>query len=454
MKATTPPRSTSLNLFHESASRMKNKISPIGTALLLVATLAGTARAEDAETSVEKCSKKFGSIAVAEPQTGWGHLQHYGLGSPAALLRLMIQQSGCFDVVERGVAMQNLQQERALGQSGELRQESNIGKGQMQAADFVLTPNVQVGASDTGGIGGLLAGRLGVFGAIAGGVKFKEASTSILVADVRSSIQVAAAEGKATKTDFGIGGFAWAGGLIGGGGYTKTPEGKMIAASLLDNYNKVVLAIRDQDKLIKTSSAASDANAAASTRAEAPQQAGQMLQPKIANVKLYAEPSRSSKVVATLQRGEELVATGETMNGFAKVDAANFSGWVQRTLVMAGAGATSLAPPSVAPVLQPISAPMGIYGNFGGSFGGSEQGSFQISVTGDHKVNGSGASRQTGQFGVQGDVDPRGGFAMAATGSAGTAVFTGRIDAATGAVLGTWRYANRSGGGTFTGQRQ
>lgn len=310
----------------------------IAAALALAAVLAGPARAQEASSSVEKCGKNFGTIAVVEPQIGWGHLRHYGLGSPSALLRLMIQQSGCFDVVERGVAMQNLQQERALGQSGALRQESNVGKGQMQAADFVLTPNVQVSASDTGGIGGILAGRLGVLGAIAGGLKFKEASTSILVADVRSSIQVAAAEGKATKTDFGIGGWAYGGGFAAGGGYTKTPEGKMIAASLLDNYNKVVLSIRDQDKLIKTSSASSDVNAAGSTRAEAPQEAGQMLQIKIANVKLYAEPSRTSKIVATLQKSDELVATGESRNGFAKVDAADFSGWVQRTLVMPSYG--------------------------------------------------------------------------------------------------------------------
>jgi curli biogenesis system outer membrane secretion channel CsgG len=274
------------------------------------------------------------AIAVAEPQGGWNYLSHYGLGSPAALLRIMIQQSGCFDVVERGYAMQNLQQERALGQSGELRQESNVGKGQMQAADFVLTPNVLVGASNTGGVGGLLGGRLGIIGVIAGGLKFKEASTSLLVADVRSSLQVAAAEGKATKTDFSFGGVAWAGGLVGAGGYTNTPEGKMIAASLLDNYNQIVVSIRDKTNLIKTSSASGDRNAAASTRADAPQQAGQMLMPKIANVKLYSEPSRSSKIVATLQRSEELVATGESREGFSKVEAANYSGWVQRTLVM------------------------------------------------------------------------------------------------------------------------
>ncbi|HEY8878171.1 MAG TPA: CsgG/HfaB family protein [Roseateles sp.] len=292
------------------------------------------ARADDAGSTVEKCSKKLGVLAVAEPQSGWNHLSHYGLGSPASLLRMMVQQSGCFDVVERGVAMQNLQQERNLAAAGEMRQESNVGKGQMQAADFVMTPNVQVGANTAGGLGGFLGGKLGIVGAIAGGLKFKDASTSLLLADVRSSIQVAAAEGKASKTDFSIGGWGFGGGAVGGlGGYTSTAEGKLIAASFLDNYNKIVLQIRDQGSLIRTGSAAGDANAGASTQAGAPVNAGQMMVPKISNVKAYATPSREGKVVATLNRSDELVATGEVKDGFVKVDAANFSGWVQRTLV-------------------------------------------------------------------------------------------------------------------------
>ncbi len=302
---------------------------------LLTLGLAASLAAHAEETStVEKCNKKLGVLAVAEPQGGWNYLSQYGLGSPAALLRMLVQQSGCFDVVERGQAMQNIQQERALAAAGEMRQESNIGKGQMQAADFVMTPNVQIGASNTGGLGGFLGGKLGIVGAIAGGLKFKEASTSLLLADVRSSIQVAGAEGKATKTDFSLGGIGFGGGAVGGlGGYTSTPEGKLIAASFLDNYNKIVLAVRDQDSLIRTGSAAGDTNAAASTKAEAPIPAGQMLAPKISNVKAYAGPSRDSKVVATLNRSDELVATGEVKDGFVKVDAANFSGWVQRTLV-------------------------------------------------------------------------------------------------------------------------
>lgn len=302
---------------------------------LMLAGLTTGAQAQDG-SNVEKCSKKLGVIAVAEPQHGWNHISQYGLGSPASLLRMMIQQSGCFDVVERGQAMQNLQQERSLAAAGEMRQESNIGQGQMQAADFVMTPNVQVGANTSGGLGGLLGGRLGIIGAIAGGLKFKDASTSLLIADVRSSIQVAAAEGKASKTDFSIGGWGFGGGAVGAmGGYTSTAEGKLIAASFLDNYNKIVLTIRDQASLVRSGSAAGDANAGASTQAGAPIPAGQMLAPKISNVKAYAEPSRDSKVVATLNRSDELVATGEVKDGFVKVDAANFSGWVQRTLVSA-----------------------------------------------------------------------------------------------------------------------
>ena len=303
----------------------------------LAAAAPGAARADTA-SDVEKCPRKLGVIAVAEPREGWSHLAHYGLGSPSQLLRMMIMQSGCFDVVERGEGMRNIEQERALASRGQLRAESNVGQGQMQAADFVMTPAVQVSSNDSGGVSGAVGGLLGRYapglGAVAGGVKFKEASTSILISDVRSSIQVAAAEGKATKTDFSASSWGWAGGAVGSlGGYTNTPEGKIIAASLVDNYNRIVVSIRDNTSLIRAGSAAGDANAAASTRAEAPQQPGQLLVAKIANVKVYQAPDRGAKVVATLTRNDELVASGEVKNGFVQVDAANFSGWVQRTLV-------------------------------------------------------------------------------------------------------------------------
>ena len=297
---------------------------------------AGNAAAEPTP-QIEKCSHKLGVLAVAEPQGGWGYLHSYQLGSPAQLIRMMVQDSGCFDVVERGVAMQNLREERALADSGDLRGESNVGKGQMQAADFVMTPAVQIAANNTGGVGGsLIGGALSRFGlgGVTGGLKFKEASTSLIIADVRSSIQVAAAEGKATKTDFDIGGWGWTGAAFGAaGGYTNTPEGKVIAASLLDNWNNIVRTIRDNTSLVKTHSESGDANAAASARAGVPRKAGDVLLAKINNVRVYSGPSKDSKVVATLSRTDELIASGEQKNGFVQVDASNFSGWVQNTLV-------------------------------------------------------------------------------------------------------------------------
>ena len=208
----------------------------------LAALLSNSAHAQDAASNVEKCAQSFGTLAVSEPQIGWGHLSRYGLGSPSTLLRMLVQQSSCFDVVERGVAMQNLRQERALAQSGDLRQESNLGQGQMQAADFVMTPVVQIAATETGGVTGAvgsLFGRLGPLAALAGGLKFKVAETSLLIADMRSGLQVAAAEGKAGKTEFSLGGLGIGGGALAAlGGYTRSPEGRVVAASLLDNDNK------------------------------------------------------------------------------------------------------------------------------------------------------------------------------------------------------------------------
>lgn len=307
-------------------------------AALPLMLVAGAALA--ATPDIEKCGRKLGVLAVVEPDGGWGYLSSYQLGSPAQLLRAMVQSSGCFDVVERGVAMRNIQQERALAEGGELRGESNIGKGQMQAADFVMTPAIQIAANNTGGVGGALAGgllnRFGL-GGVTGGLKFKEASTSLIIADVRSSIQVATAEGKATKTDFDIGGWGWTGAAFGAAnGYTNTPEGKVIAASLLDNWNHIVVAIRDNTSLVRTSSDAGDTNAAASTRAGAPQKAGEILMARIANVKVYAGPSKDSKVLGTLSRTDELIASGEQKNGFVQVDSSNFSGWVQKIMVSSG----------------------------------------------------------------------------------------------------------------------
>ena len=225
--------------------------------------------------TIEKCDRNLGTLAVSEPQSHMlASLGQYKLGSPGTMLRMIAQESGCFTVVERGVGMQNIQQERALASGGMLQQDANMGGGQLQAADFVLTPSLQFSDS-TGGVGGAvggflgrMGGALGALGGLVGGLKFKEAETTLLLADVRSGIQVASAEGQASKMDFSLGGWGWGGfGWASAGGYSKTPEGKLLAASLLDNFNRIVQQVRNKPSLVQANSAASRANAQVSTRA-------------------------------------------------------------------------------------------------------------------------------------------------------------------------------------------
>jgi Putative peptidoglycan binding domain/Curli production assembly/transport component CsgG len=166
------------------------------------------------------------------------------------VLRLLIQQSNCFIVVDRGRAMANMQQERALQNSGELRDNSSFGKGQMVSADYSLTPEVMISAKGTSGMGGALGavgGRWGAaLGAIAGGIKSNEAATMLMLTDNRSGVQVSAAEGSASNTDFNLGAVL-IGSNVGGslGGYTNTPQGKVIAAAFTDSYNGIVRAVRN-----------------------------------------------------------------------------------------------------------------------------------------------------------------------------------------------------------------
>src|SRR4029453_15811859 len=177
----------------------------------------------------------------------------------------MVQQSNCFIVVERGIGMRNMMQERALEKTGELRQDSNMGGGQRGTAAYILPPAVAFSENKAGGVGGgmgglgALLGRSGsivgaVGGSVAGGLKFKEAQTSMLLADGRSGVQVAAAEGSASKADFRLGGLLGGGGSVvaagvGLGGYSNTNEGKVIAASFADNYNGIVRGVRANPSL-------------------------------------------------------------------------------------------------------------------------------------------------------------------------------------------------------------
>jgi hypothetical protein len=292
------------------------------------------------DSGLEHCDKPMGAMAVVEPQSQiLAGLLRYNLQSPVGLIRMMIQQSNCFIVVERGAGMQNLMQERQLAESGQARQGSNMGGGQMVTADFVTTPSVVFAENNAGGVGGGVAGMFGrraaAVGAVAGGLKFKEAQTSMLVADSRSGVQVAAAEGSTRKADMRLGGLLVGGGMAGaGGGYGNTNEGKIIAAAFMDNYNNIVKTVRNDPSLVRNvGTLKQEAAAGGSTQAGAVFNEGDVLMPKIANVKLLAQPTDTGKVLATLARGDELVVIGGVKDGFVNVQGATASGWIKVVLV-------------------------------------------------------------------------------------------------------------------------
>jgi len=301
---------------------------------------AGPQGAQGASGQLERCDAPKGTLAVVEPQAYvLTYLSRYQLGSPTGIIRLIIQQSNCFQVVERGVGMQNMMQERALSQSGELQAGANVGKGQMVQADFLVTPNVTFSENNAGGIGagigGLLGGHAGaLIGGLTGGLKFKEAQTSMLLVDARSSIQVAAAEGSASQADFGLAGALFGGGGGGAiGGYSNTNEGKVIAASFVDNWNNIVRAIRNNPSLIQARAGpASQANAAASVQANAAV-AGDVMVPKIAGVKVLKVPQDGGPVVQSLAKTDEVLLLGEEQNGYVKVTAPAGDGWIKKILL-------------------------------------------------------------------------------------------------------------------------
>ena len=223
--------------------------------LFLLAALTATgsaALAQDNEQSkIPTCDKKIGTMSVAEPEQKWW-LQ-FNLESPEALLKVYAAQSQCFTLVDRGRGLAAAQQERALASSGELSAGSNVGNGQMQAADYVLVPdlvnkNAKAGGKGFGAVGGFLGRRLGgLAGAAIGGVnlKSKTADVVLTLTDVRSTVQLAQVQGHAKKTDVGWGaaggGFS-AGALVAAGAssYANTEIGQVVAMAYLDSFTKLV----------------------------------------------------------------------------------------------------------------------------------------------------------------------------------------------------------------------
>jgi hypothetical protein len=171
-------------------------------------------------------------------------------------------------------------------------------------------------------------------GALAGGLKFKQAQTSMLLVDARSGVQVAAAEGSAEKADFSLGGALFGGrGGAAGGGYSNTNEGKVITASFVDNWNNIVRAVRNSPSLVQaTAGPASQANAANSVQAN-PMVAGDVMVAKIAGARVLRQPQDGAPELMALGRSDEVLVLGEEVNGYVKVTAPRGDGWIKKLML-------------------------------------------------------------------------------------------------------------------------
>lgn len=291
---------------------------------LACAALTGSVHAAQGDTQepvIPTCTSKIGTLAVTEPENKWWYdLQ---LESPEALIKVFVSQSNCFTLLDRGKGLAAAQQERALASGGEMRVGSNIGKGQMKAADYVLVPDVVNRNANSGGkgIGGLLGGMIGgVAGAVIGGIslKSKTADVVLTLTDVRSTEQVSMQQGHAKKTDlrWGGGGGAFFGGFAaaGAGGYANTEIGQVVTMAYLDAFTKLV----EDVKRIQPNA-----------RADNVSQSVTMAKPG----KLYSQPDIKSAVVRDLDPGMTLYPTGEKQGIWWKVsDELGNEGWTPSTL--------------------------------------------------------------------------------------------------------------------------
>jgi curli biogenesis system outer membrane secretion channel CsgG len=275
------------------------------------------------------CDRPLGTAAVQEPATRWW--EGMGLSNPEVLLKLFASRSGCLRMVDRNAGLAMHTGEEGLAQSGELRRNSNVGRGQVAAADYFIIPDIADSNSDSGGNNiGAVAGSFlpGGFGALAGSLRTKKSEAHVLITlvDARTTEQLYSAEGAAQKTDisFGAGGGGY--GVTGfaaaaGGGYSNTDIGKVITAAYFNAFIDLV-------HYMQSSSAPEPGSASAN--------AGVQAYTVSVATKERTKPSSAGKIVRSFNPGDMVYPTGTKDGIWWQVDDENGNrGWVLSTTITA-----------------------------------------------------------------------------------------------------------------------
>jgi hypothetical protein len=210
---------------------------------------------EGADSSLEHCSAPLGTIAIDDGRNaGWfsAFSSATSVTTVEPLLRLAVQQSNCFVITSIG----NQHMDDRLSHitdrqrnSGEYRAGSKQEKGQRVAADYYLEPAIIISDSPIGGLSSSLSGLLGSkkknTGAIAGSFESKASVVTLSLIDIRSAIQIAAAEGSATSSNYGAALSAFGPSAAGSlKGFSSTPAGKATVEAFMDAWNKMIVALR------------------------------------------------------------------------------------------------------------------------------------------------------------------------------------------------------------------
>jgi curli biogenesis system outer membrane secretion channel CsgG len=298
------------------------------TAAAVVATLSassafaqayGTDKKRPAGTpELPKCQQAVGTVSIVLPENQWW--RRYNLGSPEDLIKLYAQRSNCLRVVDRGAGLAMRNQERELGAGGELQRGSNVGAGQIKAADYTIVPDITDANSNAGGGGAALGGFIpGPAGAFLGGIRTQQSTAHVLInlVNVRTTEQEYTAEGTAQKTNvsFGGGGFA---GLIGGvaGGYSNTDIGQIIAAAYLNAFVDLIGHMQGMQP--------GGAQASSPIQTYVAKQA----------IVLRASAAPTAKAVRSFQPGDSVFPTGNKNGVWWEVDDENGNrGWVSSTTI-------------------------------------------------------------------------------------------------------------------------
>ena len=212
----------------------------------------GPAGAQNAHASLERCETPIATVALLENPRGYVMPSTVNLPpTPVPLVRLLMQQSGCFRVVDRAGGLQGTIREGELKDTGVLRPNGTVQKSKGYEAQYTMVPNLTFSEQDAGrGLAGII-GLIPVLRDIAGlagvaeQVKLKEAQTALFLTNNETTEQVAVATGSARATDLGVGGVIL--GRLGGAagaGWSNTNEGKVIAAAFLNAHNQLVQQVR------------------------------------------------------------------------------------------------------------------------------------------------------------------------------------------------------------------